>query len=1393
MAQRDDADGACHPLPSILELGRVAVIGHRIQVSASNNYPFYLSFSKQVLNYALYVMLFLVSGLVGYTAEIREIGAWPFGTMTEGISQIAATREHLICGSTQLFILDKPDIEGAYVISSLAVGTRIEALSATDSFVYFTTASQFKVIDIFDPALPRNVGTLDLGKRTTSGLAIKSDRAYVGLTNNELRVISIADPFHPASISTNRCPGTISDLLISDQFLFAAGAQGLQTGYVSIFSIISSGLSTNGTVTFQAPAVALARPNATRLAVLVASATNLSSLLIVDTSNSSAPSIISTNTVLGKPKALIETMFSDTHLVVLTDSGLFAFEMSEGSPIAHSSVLFEYGTRLVTGIDNSLIVADSKRGLRRFRITAGAFNEELFFRTAFDCRDVVLQSGHAYVADSIAGFFVIDASDPSLLRQRPQQISERVCTDIESTETDFFVAGDRGVEWYTTVNRPLVEKLGEFVIPQGAKSVSVSQSFAYVVTKSNVLYGVGTESLSNWNVSAQVLLSNCAAVTKTASLILAAGTNGLSILEASGQVGPRVIGSTNIGSLIGVAASSNYAYAASRFDVFVLDVNDPVQPRALGSFDLCFLGCGRFTEPGIIVTVSVQPRAISVAGDNLFVAADIVNTATGIFGSGTVIEEGVLALFDISNRTNPVFITSCRTPPGCKTLTIGADLIYGSFGAEGIRIFNLVQAPPFTLTKSLGWSWPGYPRTTSLAVAAEGSFAYLATSSAGLLSYEITNANRPVLVSAARTPGSARDVALWRNFAVVAVGTNGLVVVDKTDPRALRVVGAAAGFVSLSADDVVISQPTGIVFSGWLSLQFNTSTIRVYQLTANGELQFIQSFGGPAANSTLELSVSESQFACASSYNSSFGFHIYRIFETNSFTRIGTFGGIFYALATFGNYTYTGEQSAFRTYLGGTRIAETNIFGLVDALATTADGTRLFLLSGFGDLSEWDVQDPTQPRRLYETRILQSVVQPKMWFDSSRLFIVNGNNELLPAGGFYILTRQGTSSRMAITGSVRSGNYPNEVAAVGDFVAMKNDSGVLSFFEQTSEGRLAELGNFSSSYAVGDVVTHSNMVYFTERQTASDRLVNIRAVQIDLQRRVATSSGTVGFPLSTRNAVLAATHGRLFAAVSSLQSNYVNFYLIEGTNAPVLQHSIPISIEPTAIAFEEGLLVVVGKSGSQLQLSTIVSRALGEGVPLGTITLSSYMQFRGLTVHRGRAYVALNANAFPPNGQILTIDCPFWRGPWIIDTISSHSEMNGVFRQGAFLFVGVGNGADAFEFTSDGKILPIGRVTVGPGLSPLRDAFLSVDPLDGLQVHRIQRSLPYLVIITSGNRSVIQANVWPGHTYQLLYSNELNTGALWRSVATNYANTSTLEFQVDAQNGMSGFYRLVSQ
>jgi hypothetical protein len=260
------------------------------------------------------------------------------------------------------------------------------------------------------------------------------------------------------------------------------------------------------------------------------------------------------------------------------------------------------------------------------------------------------------------------------------------------------------------------------------------------------------------------------------------GLSGLQIIDVTNPSNPTFVGSYNTPDLdLGVVISGNYAYMAyESLGLQIIDITDSVNPTFVGSYDMSGWANG--------VALSGNYAYVANAGSGLQIIdisdpenptlKGLYNTpgwASGVAVSGNyayVADDGSgLQIVDISNPSNPTFKSSCDVPRIAWKVALSGNYAYvvGGFMMGGLLIIDISDLSNPTLKGS--YDTPGGLRVTLL-----GNYAYV-TGDGNLQIIDISNSTNPTFKSSYNTPGYAYDVTFSGNYAYVADGSAGLLII----------------------------------------------------------------------------------------------------------------------------------------------------------------------------------------------------------------------------------------------------------------------------------------------------------------------------------------------------------------------------------------------------------------------------------------------------------------------------------------------------------------------------------------------------------------------------------------------------------------------------------------
>jgi len=225
--------------------------------------------------------------------------------------------------------------------------------------------------------------------------------------------------------------------------------------------------------------------------------------------------------------------------------------------------------------------------------------------------------------------------------------------------------------------------------------------------------------------------------------VLAVGTEGLFVVDATYAAPPTFVGSTDLGGrpAYSVVTDGQFAYVASGVNgILVVSLADPAYPEVVGSWG-----------------PSTEVFRIDVEGNLAYVA-----------------DRTSLQILDIADPPDPQVIGTYNI--SCFDVTVEGDIAYLAGGPDGLAVLDVsdVAAPRLISQSNVG----GAP----IGIAVDGDWAYLAVQGPGLVIVNVEDLEQPIVEGTFELPGSATDVTFCGDFIYVTDDDLGVSVVDVTDP-----------------------------------------------------------------------------------------------------------------------------------------------------------------------------------------------------------------------------------------------------------------------------------------------------------------------------------------------------------------------------------------------------------------------------------------------------------------------------------------------------------------------------------------------------------------------------------------------------------------------------------
>lgn len=249
-----------------------------------------------------------------------------------------------------------------------------------------------------------------------------------------------------------------------------------------------------------------------------------------------------------------------------------------------------------------------------------------------------------------------------------------------------------------------------------------------------------------------------------------------------------------------IFVSGNYAYLADGYSgLEIFEVTNPEDPRLIGNFD----------TPGYSEGVFVLDNFVYVADkDGGFLILDVsekekpklINQYPKISAEGVFVKDNFaylayawwgIKIFDISDKNKPELIFEKNLSDESEAVFVNGNYLFvgkGNYSEKAKNAeFQIFDISEIKNPKLIYSHYPSEGYVESLFV--KDNFLFLAADKAGLKIFDITNPQKPILVSQIKTPGSVENVFVLNNFAFLALGEEGFNVIDISNIKNPKLLG----------------------------------------------------------------------------------------------------------------------------------------------------------------------------------------------------------------------------------------------------------------------------------------------------------------------------------------------------------------------------------------------------------------------------------------------------------------------------------------------------------------------------------------------------------------------------------------------------------------------------
>lgn len=366
--------------------------------------------------------------------------------------------------------------------------------------------------------------------------------------------------------------------------------------------------------------------------------------------------------------------------------------------------------------------------------------------------DLAIEGNYAYVAQKQHGFWVLNIANPDqprlvkefLYEKYPdQELRSGWVFGLSFADNHIYLADDNGGLRIINVNNPAAPQ--HVGVHMGIDKFWIRD----VVCVNNIAYLV-----SQWS--------------------------GLICVDVSNQQQPTKIGEALFqidditGKFEGVAVQGHYAYLVS-----TAQKKDTLN-NWIGNPGLRIIDIADPSAPTLTASVVTPEGALDVAVNESGTYAYLASTVAG------------LIIIDISDATSPMLVGSYATPGAAHGVAVRGQYAYVADHYRGLRVLDI--ANPANPSEVGFYETP--INSQQLKLSSTGYYAFVIDAandqivanpqytihSSVLRIMDISNSRQPRLLSTYATTGTAKDLALYGHYAMVAAGEAGIDVIDIADP-----------------------------------------------------------------------------------------------------------------------------------------------------------------------------------------------------------------------------------------------------------------------------------------------------------------------------------------------------------------------------------------------------------------------------------------------------------------------------------------------------------------------------------------------------------------------------------------------------------------------------------
>ena len=529
------------------------------------------------------VVMVLLSEFAASHTQVRDcemLARWSYGPC----ESVSISGSNAFIGNGGAFsILDISDYSKPIKTGEIAFPGFITTSEVAGDYAYISSYSyedkavySLYVINVSDVASPYEEGSLNINDNIRK-IVVYGEYAYT-VGNKGLHIIDISDAVNPVetSLFAITITGSAQDVQVSGGFAFVADRkQGLRIiDVTNPDNPVEVGSYDTGSQTEDLFVVG-------NYVYMM----GMGTIQIIDVSDANQPVWIGQyDGMEGNPQTFY---VKDNYVYLPTYYGLDIVDLSSpDNPIEAGSVEIEKGTSTdMVIVDHHAFIAARYNGLIMLDVYDPMAPTQIGqYRTSNIVSDLFVTGDQAYCANDM-GLEIIDVSDPSNLREQGYYHTDDAALGVRISNGLAFIAC-RGAGLYVLDISDAVDPgvLSHLEMDGDLRDIWQNEQYVYVadydyglriIDVANPMYPVEIGScVSEYNINDIFIKDTCAYL---------ATSNDLVIVNVRDPMNPKAIGFYNTLILYCVAVQDHFAYCGQGTDILIINIDDPSNPRFAGS------------------------------------------------------------------------------------------------------------------------------------------------------------------------------------------------------------------------------------------------------------------------------------------------------------------------------------------------------------------------------------------------------------------------------------------------------------------------------------------------------------------------------------------------------------------------------------------------------------------------------------------------------------------------------------------------------------------------------------------------------------------------------------------------------------------------------------------